>query len=163
MKNIYWIPHANPPRLAIVARPRGGDWLNDDLVALKRDGIDILVSLLTAPEEDELGLSGEQETAKAAGLRFVSCPVQDRATPSDLKLFKRLALSLANDIRSGKVVGAHCRGCIGRATVMTAAILVELGWKAKDALALIEKARGCAVPDTAEQQKWIEKYALEDA
>lgn len=161
MKNIYWIQHADTPRLAIVARPRGADWLKDDLAALNRDGIDILVSLLTSPEEEELGLSDEREIAEATGLEFVSYPVQDRGTPSDLTSFRRLALLLADEIRSGKVVGAHCRGCIGRATVMTAAILVELGSTAREALASIEKARGCSVPDTPEQQNWIQRYASE--
>jgi len=37
-----------------MARPRGGDWLQDEILALKRSGISILVSLLTPEEEDEL-------------------------------------------------------------------------------------------------------------
>ena len=47
MKDIYWIGHDEHPHLAIVARPRGDDWLEEDLANLKRGGIEILVSLLT--------------------------------------------------------------------------------------------------------------------
>lgn len=159
MKGTYWIQHSNTPKLAIVARPRGGDWLEDDLLTLKRDGINVLVSLLTSPEEEELGLRHERERAESMGLEFISYPIQDRETPSDLESFRSLALRLADDIRLGKAVGAHCRGCIGRATVLTATILSELGWSAEAALSLIEEARGCSVPDTPEQQNWIQRYA----
>ncbi len=39
-----------------------------------------------------------------------------------------------------------------------ACTLIHLGWKAKDALAAIQAARGCVVPDTEEQMRWILKY-----
>jgi protein-tyrosine phosphatase len=161
MKNIYWIRHAEPPQLAIIARPRGDGWLEGDLAALKRDGIDVVVSLLTAPEAEELGLSKEQETAGSVGLQFISYPIPDTQTPSDLKSFNRLILQLVNAVQSGKTVGAHCRGCIGRATVTTAAVLIELCWNAEEALALIEQSRGCQVPDTIEQKNWIRRYMPE--
>jgi hypothetical protein len=45
-QNIYWIKSAEPHRIAIVARPRGNDWLEDDVTALSRDGIEVLVSVL---------------------------------------------------------------------------------------------------------------------
>lgn len=159
MKNIYWIRHADPSKLAIVARPRGGDWLKDDLAALNREGIDVLVSLLTSAEEQELGLNDERRIAEDSGLLFISYPVPDRSTPSDPISFRRLALHLAGEIQSGKVVGAHCRGCIGRATMITAAILSALGWSAEKALTLIESARGCPVPDTPEQRNWIQSFS----
>jgi len=49
----------------------------------------------------------------------------------------------------------HCRGSIGRATVTAACTLIQLGRKPRAALAAIEAARGCAVPDTEEQRSWI--------
>jgi protein-tyrosine phosphatase len=158
MKNIYWIRHGVPPKLAIVARPRGGDLLEEDLQALKRDGIDILVSLLTPPEADELGLSNEGAIAKALGLEFVSYPIPDRETPWDLSSFRQLISRLVSAIQAGKSVGAHCRGCIGRSTVVVASVLMELGWTARDALALVERSRECMVPDTVEQRDWIRRY-----
>lgn len=158
MKNIYWIRYAEPSKLAIVARPRGGEWLDDDLRALKRDGIDVLVSLLTGPETEELGLGKEKERAKAGGLEFVSYPIPDRETPQDLRSFRLLISQLVNAIQAGKGVGVHCRGCIGRSTVVTASVLMEFGWRAQRALDLIEKSRECMVPDTVEQRDWIQGY-----
>ena len=56
---IYPIDSAAPNRVAIVARPRGGDWLRDELSALSMEGIDVLVSMLTEEESKELGLERE--------------------------------------------------------------------------------------------------------
>jgi hypothetical protein len=35
---------------------------------------------------------------------------------------------------------------------------MHFGWNAKQALGAIEVARGCAVPDTEEQLRWILSY-----
>ena len=44
---IYPINAAAPNRVAIVARPRGGDWLRGEVSALSREEIDVVVSMLT--------------------------------------------------------------------------------------------------------------------
>jgi len=155
MKDIYWIPYDEPPRLAIVARPRGDEWLEADLLGLKHGGIDILVSLLMPDEVASLGLAAEGSTAQGLGLEFILHPIPDRTTPAHEKSFRYLIARLVEATETGKRVGAHCRGCIGRATVTTAAVLIQLGVQPAEALAMIEEARGCPVPDTIEQLDWI--------
>jgi hypothetical protein len=61
-----------------MARPRGGDWLADELHALRRRGVDMVVCALTDPELMDLELTGETQ---AAGLAFVRIPVSDRGVP----------------------------------------------------------------------------------
>jgi hypothetical protein len=80
---IYLIKEAAPNRIAIVARPRGGDWLCDELSALSREGIDVLVSMLTEEEANELGLHRESEECEAAAIKFVNLPIPDRSVPLD--------------------------------------------------------------------------------
>jgi hypothetical protein len=63
---IYSVKEAAPNRIAIVARPRGGDWLCDELIALSREGIDVLVSMLTEEESNELGLHRESEECRGS-------------------------------------------------------------------------------------------------
>ncbi|MBV8671976.1 MAG: dual specificity protein phosphatase family protein [Acidobacteriaceae bacterium] len=155
MDDIYWIPHDQSPRLAIVARPRGDEWLEDDLANLKRGGIEILISLLEADEAAYLGLRRESDLAERAGLEFISYPIPDRTTPEDEHSFRHLVEYLVEVVNAGKRIGAHCRGCIGRSTVLMAAILIQLGFKPSHALTLIQQGRGCAVPDTPEQLHWI--------
>jgi len=59
--NPYWIKtiKTDGVRLAIIPRPRGQDWLPDDINLLQRAGIDVVVSALTATENEELGLVEE--------------------------------------------------------------------------------------------------------
>ena len=53
--NPYWIKNEGF-RLAIIPRPRGQDWLADDIGALRNAGVDIVVSALTPAETEEWGL-----------------------------------------------------------------------------------------------------------
>ncbi len=155
MTQIYWIEDPNPPQLAIVARPRGDEWLRDDLAALKAGGIDVLVSLLEPDEAEELGLAAEGEAARSLGISYISCPIPDRCTPGSPADFRDLVARLASMVREGRRIGAHCRGCIGRSTVLIASVLIALGVGADTALRRIEAARGWPVPDTPEQRAWI--------
>jgi hypothetical protein len=80
---IYPIEAAASNRIAIVARPRGGGWLCDELSALSREGIDVLVSMLAKEESNELGLETESADCGATGITFVNLPIPDRSVPSD--------------------------------------------------------------------------------
>jgi hypothetical protein len=64
MTGVYWIQHSRKPGLAIVARPRDEDSLEDDLLLLKHAGIDVLVSLLEDAEGMDLGLEQERRLAE---------------------------------------------------------------------------------------------------
>src|SRR5437016_1899679 len=56
--SLYWI-NREGVRLRIMPRPRGNDWLPDDLRVLRQAGVDVIVSALTAPVAEELGLVAE--------------------------------------------------------------------------------------------------------
>lgn len=46
---LFWIDGPWQGRLAVMPRPRGGDWLEDEIVSLNKMGISVLVSTLTEP------------------------------------------------------------------------------------------------------------------
>lgn len=152
---IYQVISAKPSRLAIVARPRGGDWLGDELLGLSREGIDVLVSMLTEEEAEELGLQREAEECRAVAITFVNLPVPDRSLPSDKNAFLKQVDRLVELVRTGRSLGVHCRASIGRSSVLAASILVRLGWEADAAFEAVQSARGCSVPDTQEQRRWV--------
>lgn len=158
MKEIFWIEGEPKASLAIVLRPRGGDWLEDELLRMKQGGIQILASMLEEEEAESLVLSDERKIATNVGLEFLSYPVPDRTTPTEISTFSRFVSEIADHLRAGRRVGVHCRGSIGRASIAAACALVQLGWQPAEALAAIEAARGCAVPDTEEQRAWILRY-----
>ena len=136
-------------------RPRGDDWLRNELLRMKHGGIQTLVSTLETTEASELGLTSERFLAEETGFHFLSYPIKDRATPERKNDFDEFISGLAERSRAGEKIGVHCRGCIGRSTLVTACTLIKLGWPAKHALRSIEIARGCTVPDTSEQRNWI--------
>jgi len=158
VSEIFWIEGEPEARLAIVMRPAGDDWLEDELRGLRRGGIDTLVSMLEPWEAEALGLAREGPLAKEAGMQFLSFPIPDRHTPPETRAFRQFAGELARRLRAGERIGVHCRGSIGRCTLAAASALVHLGWKPKDALAAISSARRFPVPDTDEQKEWILDY-----
>jgi len=156
--DIFWIRGNPPPRLAIVLRPRGNDWLEDELRRMKNSGVNVLVSLLESDEAEELGLSEEGALATRIGLSYLSFPIQDRHVPPDTASFRGFVVGLAARLRAGERIGVHCRGSIGRSSVTAACALIHLGWEPSAALDAIETTRGCQIPDTPEQRDWILRY-----
>src|SRR5690349_5434996 len=80
-KELYWVDGPWRGKLAMAARPRGGDWLEDDLSGWKQEGIDTVLSLLTPEEEKDLDLRQEAGEAKRLGMEFASFPIPDRQIP----------------------------------------------------------------------------------
>ncbi len=153
LSNIYWIDQPARQRLAIMARPRSGDWLEDEIRHWRRSGIDVVVSLLERDEVEDLELGREAALCSANEMEFLSFPIRDRGLPADEPAFCGLARDLA---KTQKAIAIHCRAGIGRSSLMAAAILIGSGATAEEALSAIRKARGVVVPDTEEQRAWIE-------
>jgi protein-tyrosine phosphatase len=158
VEEVFWIEGNSPVPLAIVLCPRGGSTLKDELREIARSGVQTLVSLLEPDEADWLGLSEESALAAELGMHFISYPIQDVHVPVNLHMFRKFAADLADRLRAGERIGLHCRGSIGRAPLTAACTLIHLGWDAKDALAAIQSARGCEIPNTSEQLQWVLHY-----
>lgn len=148
----------DPPlagRIGTSPRPRGGDWLEDEVAAWRATGVDHVVSLLTPDEQVELGLESEVELCSAHGIAFTSIPVQDRGLPMSRADFTGAADRLLREVQTGKTVLIHCRQGIGRASLLAAAVLAAAGLDGDSAFRAVERARGRPVPDTEEQRGWL--------
>jgi protein-tyrosine phosphatase len=156
---VFWVNPGANGRLAIVPRPRGNEWLRDDLEAIRRDGIDILVSLLTSVEAAELGLAHEQILCEMASIEFRSFPILDHSVPAAHRELHTLAEALATERRHGKNIGAHCCAGIGRSSLLLGAVLCVEGISPEHAFRLISNGRGLQVPDTPEQAEWLAGFA----
>ena len=156
---IYWIAREYPGKLAVFPRPRGEDWLADEVRAWAAAELEVIVSLLTEEEVTELGLAQEAELCRSYELEFISFPIVDRSIPTSRDETLRLASRLVKLLRAGKNVGIHCRQGIGRASLIAACALIETGASVEAAFALISEARGLTVPETAEQERWVKEFA----
>jgi protein-tyrosine phosphatase len=145
-------------RLSIIARPRGGDWLCDEISALAGEGIQTIVSMLTEDEANELGLADELTQCRQRGIALLNVPVRDRSVPESDSDFLVAVDCAANELREGRSVAVHCRAGIGRSALFAASVLIRLGWNADEAFLAIQQARGCPVPDTPEQRSWVRQH-----
>jgi protein-tyrosine phosphatase len=152
----YTVCRAGPGRLSIMARPVA-DSLADGMAGLRRRGVDVLVCLLATDELEELGLAGEGDAARAAGLEFVWIPVPDFGAPDPDAIGPTVA-TLVTALNDGRHVVAHCRYGIGRSSLMAATLLVETGCEPDEAWDLISTARGHRVPDSPSQVDWLRRY-----
>ena len=152
--DLYTVVRHGSGRLATMARPRSGDWLEDEFQGLASSGITTVVSMLTDSEMIELGLTDEAAVAARAGVEFLRLPTADRQVP-DRAALSALARELLTRLRKGQGVAVHCRNGIGRASTVAAAVLIMEGTEAPDAWSRIEAARGLPVPDTDEQRRSV--------
>jgi protein-tyrosine phosphatase len=137
-----------------MAKPRGGDWLEDELVALRRTGVDVLVCALPELERRELALADEAPAAQRARMAFVAISIPDLSVP-DLPTVLPQLRELVGRLHAGQHVVAHCRFGIGRASLLAAAVLVLEGVDPNEAWRRLSHARGQQVPDTEEQRRWL--------
>ena len=159
--DLFWIPGPWTGKLAIAARPRGADWLDDEASGWRRAGLSVVVSLLEEDEAAELGLAHEDQAAASNGIRFVSFPIPDRGVPSSRQRAVALLADLVAALDDGNNVAIHCRQGIGRSGLIAAGALVIAGMGGNRAIEVVSAARGLTVPETAAQSRWIDRLASE--
>ena len=156
---IHWIDDIETGRLGIMPRPRGGDWLGDEIRSLKSSGVDAVVSLLERAEIEELDIAEEQALCEANGVSFLPFPIPDRNVPPSGREALDFAGSVSHLLRAGKSVVIHCRQGVGRSALIAACVMALLSVPVDEAFEKIEAARGCPVPDTPEQRRWVTQLA----
>ncbi len=157
--DIFWIPFNTPGRIGIATRPRGGDWLKDDIYYLHKAETNLLVSMLTPEESHELELEMEEKLCQAEGIDYQLVPIPDRGIPSNMRNLVELVRQWVKLLENGTNIIFHCRQGIGRSAIMVALVLITFGIEVDSAFQIIEKARKRPVPDTEEQRTWVEQYA----
>jgi protein-tyrosine phosphatase len=145
-------------QLAIMPRPRAGDWLEDEIASWKQQGLHFVLSLLEETEIAELGLEAEAENCEKAEMRYFHFPIPDRGVPSSTQAFTAIVAMLVSELLAGNGVGIHCRMGIGRAACLSVCVLCALGLTLEAAWTAVGQARGTAVPDTTEQLEWVAEW-----
>lgn len=145
-------------RLNVSPRPRGGDWLEDELKAWREAGVDVVVSLLECEEVSEKSLVREEQLANASGMEFRSFPIVDRGVPRSLPELQELIDDLSSKLKDGRTVVVHCRQGIGRAGLVAICLLLRGGLPLMEAVREVSSARGLSVPETEEQLGWLRAH-----
>jgi protein-tyrosine phosphatase len=156
---LYSIQGLPTGQVSIMARPRGGDWLLDEIKALRSANVDVLVSLLTPDEVMELDLGEEAEYCRRQDVIYLSFPILDRSTPPFSERTFTLLEQLHRQVSAGKHVAVHCRQGLGRAALIAASVLVLAGFSSDQAFELLSSVRGYPVPETEEQRAWVAAFS----
>jgi len=159
--DLFWIPGPWQGKLAVITRPRGGDWLEDEVSAWRRSGIDVVVSLLEKDEAAQLELGREGAVAKSKSVEFISFPIPDRGVPASTRDALSLLGKIATKLEEGKNVAIHCRQSVGRSGLVAAGLLVTSGMSVDKAIDAVSTARGQTIPETHEQRQWIKHLPSE--
>lgn len=159
-KDIYWLDGPWHGKLAVAARPRGGNWLKDDIANWKKANINAVLSLLTPDEERDLDLRDEANEVRAQGMDFTWFPIPDRQVPRSEAKWSEVLDGVGRSLSTGKNVLIHCRQGIGRSGLVAACLLVKKGISPGAAVQSVSSARGMPVPETDEQRDWIDHYAV---
>ena len=158
---IYSIDGPWKGQLAIVARPRGGVWL--EVRTWREAALDVIVSLLIPDEFVDLELTEEAQLCQKYNMLFLGFPIRDHGVPTSQTNTYELANKLCNALAGGQRVAIHCWGGIGRSGLIAACVLALGGIGPNEALQRVSAARGASVPDTPEQRRWVIEFARNTA
>ena len=159
LSKLYWIEGPWKGKLAITPRPRGYEWIEDEILFWKDSDLEVIVSLLTREEMVTLGLEEEENFCSKYGLEFLSFPIVDRDVPESMLKTLNLVKELYAKLSNGKKIAIHCRQGIGRAALIASALLVFSGVDPEKSFVAVSRARGCSVPETSGQKDWIKRFA----
>ncbi len=163
VSKIYWIEKFSQGKLGTSARPRGGDWLEDEIKQWRNSGVNIVASALTDLEMAELDIITEAKVCRKYGLEFYHFPVEDRELPFSSSKWLDFIKTLNKQFQQGKSIVAHCRMGIGRSTMIAASVMILNNIPSETVFEWISEARGLLVPDTEEQKEWVKQLDFKEA
>ena len=138
------------------AAAASGAWrrsLKLDLATIVHWGAEALITLIEQKEFTLLKVEGLEAAVRDTGLPWFHIPIVDVSIP-DARFERGWAREgpvLRRILRrNGKVV-LHCRGGLGRAGIVAARLLVELGTPAAEAIAQVRARRPGAIETLAQE------------
>jgi protein-tyrosine phosphatase len=137
-----------------------GAWDRDlaiDLDAIRDWGAAAVVTLIEPKEMTFLRVERLGEEVLRRNMQWFHLPIVDVSVPSE-EFEQEWILAgeqLRSLLRNGRDVLVHCRGGLGRAGMIAARLLVELGKDPKQAIASVRAARGPGAIETRAQEKFI--------
>jgi len=146
-RNFLWLRKgelAGSPRPGLLIE------LNYDLVALRRVGISVLVSLTTQPVDPVV--LGQYD------IKGIAFPIKDMGVPSIEATFK-FCEQVGKLIEQGEAIAMHCKAGMGRTGTM---LVAQLIWEGETALDALESARNIEPRwvQSETQVDFLEEFAL---
>jgi ADP-ribosyl-[dinitrogen reductase] hydrolase len=136
-----------------------GRWDRDlrlDMQVIEKWGAAALVTLIEEHEMESLGVPRLGNAVSDEHMTWHYLPVRDVGVP-DAKFhetWEQSGAELRAMLRDGFNVLVHCKGGLGRAGMISAQLLIELGWEPGKAVAAVRAVRPGAI-ETAAQLDYV--------
>ena len=137
-----------------------GNWKRDlamDLDAVKSWRADAVVTLVEGHEFETLAIPSLGAEVGARGMEWIHAPIRDVSVP-DAKfdaVWPTTSAHLRDILSKGGAFVVHCRGGIGRACMIAARLMVELGEEPEEAIAFLRRVRHPNAVETLAQEQWV--------
>ena len=137
-----------------------GSWDRDlatDLDAMVKWGASVVVTLLEGAEMSELRIPNLGDEVCRRNMQWVHLPIRDGFAPaadSD-NAWPAASERLRRMLNDGANIVIHCKGGLGRAGMVAARLLVELGDAPDVAIRKVRHARGEEAVDRGRQEQWV--------
>jgi protein-tyrosine phosphatase len=127
-----------------------GAWARDlatDSEAIATWGARLVLSLVESLELRQLKVPGLGAEVERQGMEWRHLPIADYSVPGKRfeEAWLREGRHIRQVLRAGGDVLVHCKGGLGRAGMIAARLLVELGMPPDDAIAAVRRARPGAI------------------
>jgi protein-tyrosine phosphatase len=137
-----------------------GSWdrdLTTDLDTIADWGANLVLTLLEAHELTLLRIPHLGHEVLRRNMEWVHLPIPDVSAPTaDFdEEWPAQSERLRKKLHDGANIVIHCRGGIGRAGMVAARLLVELGDAPDVAIAKVRAARHPKAVETLEQERWV--------
>jgi protein-tyrosine phosphatase len=137
-----------------------GSWDRDlatDLDRIADWGANLVLTLLEDHELTLLRIPNLGHEVLRRNMEWVHLPIPDVSAPTaDFdKEWPAQSERLRKKLHDGANIVIHCRGGIGRACMVAARLLVELGDAPDVAIAKVRAARHPRAVETLEQERWV--------
>ena len=134
-----------------------GAWnrsLDKDLDKIKKQGYDVVVSLIEDHEFKELRVTKLQEVTESFGMQWIWAPITDGGVPEG-RAYEGLN-SVVDLLESNQSVFVHCKGGLGRAGTVTAWALTHFERTSESAIREVRSARKGAI-ENWQQEEWVKR------
>ncbi len=159
--NIYPINDLFNGRIALSPCPLGNEKLADEIQLLQQQNYKLVISMLTVEEQVKHGLTAEFEQCAIHGISYLNYPIKDEIADNDKKTleFVKKAIAEIQQLANHEKILFHCRGGVGRSSMMIALVMASFGYDVNEIFTKITHARGEQAPETKNQLQWVKKLA----
>jgi protein-tyrosine phosphatase len=132
--------------------------LDADLATLHELGVRRMLLLVEDSELERWSDPGIVARARSRGIEVARRPMPDGAPPASAEELEAV-LDWLRARRVGGDVAVACMGGVGRTGTVAACALVEAGWGADDAIALVRRVRHPTAVETGAQLAFVRAFA----